>query len=263
MATLPCLVFTLVAAAVVPAPAALGAAATTGTPTRVAEPVELWALGNSAFRAGHFDEAIAHYRALLEAGVDDGEVYYNLGNAHLRRGEVAQAIAAYRAAQARLPRNEDVEANLRFARGKLQDAVAPPEPPAALRTLLFWHYGLSERELALAAVIAQALFFIALGLAVLARLRPWRWAAGVLGLAVVALVPSLVVRVSVPTRLAVVAAPELPVRSGVGADNVVLFRLHEGAEAWVTAGEDDWLRVRLADGKQGWVPRADLLVVRL
>lgn len=251
------------AALAAPTPAVDAAPGAPAATAQVTEPALLWALGNSAFRAGRFDEAINHYRALLEAGVDDGDVHYNLGNAHLRRGDLAQAIAAYRAAQARLPRNEDVEANLRFARGKLQDAVAPPEPPAALRTLLFWHYGLSERELSIAAVIAQVLFFSALGLAVLARLRPWRWAASVLGVAVVALVPSLVVRITSPTRLAVVAAPELAVRSGVGASNVVLFRLHEGAEAWVTAGEEDWVRIRLADGKQGWVPRSAVLVVRL
>jgi hypothetical protein len=239
------------------------AASGEATPVHAVEPAEQWALGNQAFRAGHFDEAIARYRTLLDGGVDDGEVYYNLGNAHLRRGELALAIAAYRAAEARLPRNEDVEANLRFARGKLQDAVAPPEPSAALRTLLFWHFALSERELALAAVVAQSLFFTALGLALLARLRPWRWAAVVLGLVVLALVTSLAVRVAAPGRVAVVAAPDLAVRSGIGADNVVLFRLHQGSEAWVTGAEDEWLRLRLADGKQGWVPGADVLVVKL
>jgi hypothetical protein len=49
-------------------------------------------------------------------------------------------------------------------------------------------------------------------------------------------------------------APEAKVYSATGTDNVVLFRLHEGVEfTAVDALGDQWLRIRLADGKQGWM----------
>jgi tetratricopeptide (TPR) repeat protein len=234
-----------------------------GAPVAEASPAEQWALANAAFRAGRFDEAVSRYEGLAALGVDDGELWYNLGNARLRRGELAPANAAYRAAQARLPRGEDVEANLRFARARVQDSVAPPEPSPVLRAVFFWHWSLSERELAVAATVASALLWLALGAWLLARQRWARWPALVAGVLAVALVPSLVVRLSSSSAMAVVGATEASVRSAAAADGVVLFRVHTGVEALVTGREEGWVRVRLSDGKQGWVPEGDVLLVRL
>jgi tetratricopeptide (TPR) repeat protein len=226
-------------------------------------PDELFVEGNAAFRTGRFDAAIERYRALLAAGVDDGEVYYNLGNAYLRRGEIAEAIAAYRAAQARLPRDQDVEANLRFARERTQDALAPPEPPAALRALFFWHYALSRRELVTATAVINALFWTTLGLALFRRRAAFRGASVALGLAALALGASAAVRLARPNTVAVIQGGDVPVYSGVGESSVVRFRLHEGAEATASDRDGGWVKITLADGKQGWVPQRDVLLVRL
>jgi tetratricopeptide (TPR) repeat protein len=227
------------------------------------DPTEAWVQANAAFRAGRYGDAVAAYEGLLAEGFDDGELYYNLGNAYLRRGELPRAIAAFRAAQARLPRNEDVDANLRFARAQVQDAVAPPEPSSALRALFFWHYGLSPRELVTTGLAVYVLFWPVLAAAVVSRRRPWRYPAAVLGLALAALVPSVALRIAAPTTVAVVNRPELPVYSGLGATNVVRFRLHAGAEALVMGSDEGWVRIRLADGMQGWVPSDTVLLVTL
>ncbi len=236
---------------------AAGAAVSVGS----RDATELWVEGNSAFRAGRFTDAVAAYEALLAAGDDDGEVWYNLGNAELRAGDLGRAIAAYRAAQRRMPRSEDVEANLRFARGRVSDAVAPPEPSTAARALLFWHYSLSPRELAAAAVALNAAFWAALAVALIAGRRAWRAPAAALGLAAAAVVGSTVVRVASPTTVAVVHREELPVASGPGDSTVIRFRLHAGAEALVTGAEDGWVRILLGDGMQGWVPADAVLLV--
>ena len=50
-------------------------------------------------------------------------------------------------------------------------------------------------------------------------------------------------------------APEIVVRSGLSRQATALFKLHEGAEfSWIQE-DDGWVKIRLCDGKQGWVQR--------
>lgn len=51
--------------------------------------------GNRAYRAGHYDQALAKYKAALSAGGDPAVVSYNLGNAHYEMGESEAAQKAY------------------------------------------------------------------------------------------------------------------------------------------------------------------------
>ena len=224
---------------------------------------EVWVQGNAAFRAGDYDTAVVRYRELLAAGVDDGEVYYNLGNAEFRRGQLAAALAAFRAAQARLPRNEDVAQNLRLARAQVKDAVRFPEPAAALQALFFWHYDLSWRELLAAVAVVNVLLWALVPAALYWRRRGWRWAAIALALLLAALLPSTVIRWWWPTTVAIVHAASLDVFSGPGEGAALRFRLHEGTEASVTGTDGDWVRLALSDGNQGRAKASDLLVVRL
>lgn len=229
-----------------------------------AEPAEAFMVANQAFDAGAFSEAAEGYSALVDRGVDTAGVYYNLGNAMLRQGEVGPAIAAYLEARARAPRDGDLLANLAFARSTTKDAIEPPDVSSVARTLLFWHFVLGTTERAVALVVLNALFW---GLA--AR-RLWRrdseaarWGLPLLAVLLVALLGSAVVRAVAPTRVAVVLVDETAARAGHADDAVLRFELHAGTEARVVEEREDWVRVELADGEQGWLPGADVQIVEV
>ena len=215
---------------------------------------------NQAFERGDYAAAISGYEALIAEGHDRGGLLYNLGNARLREGDLGGAIAAYRTAQIDLPRDEDLRANLDFARTRVVDAVAPPAPSAAANTLLFWHNRLSVRELATAAVVFNVLLWLVLAVR---RLRPdadaARYAVYALLPASAAVAGSLVVRTLWPVDLAVIAVPEAPVYAGTSIDAVVRFELHEGTEAVVRDERDAWTRIELSTGADGWLPSEHLI----
>ena len=77
-------------------------------------------------------------------------------------------------------------------------------------------------------------------------------------------VGSLVAGVVAPTRVAVVVPQEIDVYSGTDRESVVRFKLHAGTEVRLAAERDDWLRIELPDGQQGWIERehADVVVER-
>lgn len=218
------------------------------------EPHELLVTANAAYERGDYDAAASAYRELVERGHDGGHVLYNLGNAYLRSGKLGPAIAAYRASAAKLPRDADVEANLTFARKQRRDALTPPSPSAAARTLLFWHYALSAGELAVLTLLANAVFWLLLIVALVRHTTPWRWSAGAALAITLASGGSLAAHHLAPERVAVVIADTVDVRSGTSADTVVRFQLHEGAEVLWDERDGDWVRVALPDGTRGWAP---------
>ena len=130
------------------------------------DPAESWVGANLAYEEARYGEAIERYRQLIAEGFDSGQLHYNLGNAFLRSGDLGRAIASYRRAQRRRPRDEDLRANLAFARKSAKDAIQPPEPSRVLSTLFFWHFGMSPAELAVAAAILSLLFWGCLALRV-------------------------------------------------------------------------------------------------
>lgn len=219
---------------------------------------------NRAYESGRYGDAIAAYEALVAQGFGTGWLDYNLGNSYLRAGELGNAIAHFRRAVADLPRNGDVRANLMFARQRTQDAIAPPEVTPWQHTLFFWHYSLSWRELAWGVGLLNALVW---SLFIATRLKPaaeaLRWGFWLSLVTLVASAGSLAVRTLAPTTLAVVTQNEISVHSGTDRDTVVRFKLHDGTEMRLLDTQDNWARVELTDGKQGWVAINDIATVVL
>jgi len=245
-----------------PAPETREAARETALGSGLTDP-ELFLRSNQAYEEGDHRRAIVLYRQLLDRGHDDGHLHYNLGNALLRDGELGPAIAAYRRSLRRLPRNQDVRANLEFARRTTKDALAPPAPSPWVSTLFFWHFQMSRRELAWMVVALNFLLWGLLALWLFRRgseLLPWLLGAVLLFL--LGSGGSLLVHELWPQRVAVVLPPEIEARSGPGADAVVRFKLHAGTEVAVEDVTDGWVRIAGPDGEQAWVEDGQVAVVR-
>lgn len=222
----------------------------------------LFVQAGTAYREGRYGEAVAHYEALVEKGFDGADVRYNLGNAYLRTGELALAIAEYRKALILDPRDRDAQANLTFARQSATDAVAPPAPAAWRRALLFWHDSLGWSEKVRLALSIALLFWVLLAL------RVWRgrWFGTVWPAVAVAVIASVLglsalAESALPTRVAVVLPVRVDVYSGTDLRSQVIFNLHAGTEVAVERTGEDWTEFSLSDGRRGWLPTEQLVLV--
>lgn len=237
------------------APADTGAPDEAGVPPAAIVPGEAFVNANAAYEQGSFERAIELYRRLLAAGVENGHVHYNLGNAYLRNGELGRAIASYRRSQAFLPRDQDVQANLDFARKSAKDALRPPAPSAVKKTLFFWHYGLSRAELGTVVVALNLVLWLILILRIYRRASEvLRWTFIVVLLLLATTGGSLAVRHLAPPEVAVVVPQEIDVRSGTSFNDTVLFKLHAGTEVRLVDRRRDALRIALPEeGRGGWI----------
>jgi len=62
-------------------------------------------------------------------------------------------------------------------------------------------------------------------------------------------------------RSAIVFSPSVSVKSAPDAQSTDLFVVHEGVKVELTDEVGDWKKVRLADGKIGWLPVEDIQLI--
>lgn len=231
-------------------------------PEVVGDPGEIFVKANAAYESGDYELAVAFFERLAGSGFDSGHLHFNLGNAYLRNGELGKAVASYRRARIRLPRDEDVRANLSFARNSTKDALSPPEPSPVVSTLFFWHYALSPRELEVVVLVLNLLFWGVWTFRLFRRdSEVLRWIFILFLVLLVATAGSLFVHEVFPSQVAVVVPQEVEARTAPDIDSVVRFKLHAGTEVRVEDRRPGWLRIALPDGQQGWVEeeRAELV----
>ncbi len=248
MALLACLLLAAPAVTPAPAPSPEGA-------------LQSFNVAHEYFRKGEYVLAAGAYEAALAAAGPSGALHYDAGNAWQKAGELGRAIGHYRAAERLTPRDEDLAANLEQARKRVTDRLEPPRPSPVLRTAFFWAYVLSARELLHGAAGALGLFFALLAV----RIGGRGWALGpALASAAFALAFGLALagRMLAFSTIGVVVPAEVSVRAGPEPGATTLFHLHAGVELEIQGDEGDWQKVRLSDGKRGWLRTGELFLVR-
>ena len=214
---------------------------------------ELFFEANRAYKDGRYQNAVDGYQQLIANGFANGHLYYNLANAYLRSGHLGQAILNYKRAQGLIPRDADLNYNLRFALDQTQDAVSPSQN--FLNQAFFWLDAMTLWELLWSFALLNVMFW---GILVLRILRRPEWTYYVF---IVLLIFWLVVGSSLGVKWyqlktdqrAVVLTPVVDVLAGPEANDTVLFKLHEGTTVHRERTEDGWSLIRISPNKRGWV----------
>ncbi len=196
------------------------------------------------------DEAALHYETIATHGFQNGQIYYNLGNTYYRQGKLGKAILNYRKAQRLIPRNSDLDANLKLVKSSTEDKELPSETPVVIRRIFFWFFLLNQNELAIGVVSLYGILMILLFLLIVLK-YPWLkkiiigFCAGLLIAGV-----SLGIKISVEqgTNYGVVITPKCQVRYGPGEEYEPKFEIHDGAECVIEDEKDDWYKVQVYVG---------------
>lgn len=224
------------------------------------DPATAFAAANRLYEQGNYTNAATAYAHLTAAGRVNSVLYFNLGNACFKSGQWGRAIAAYLRAEQLSPRDADLEANLQLARKRVaNDASVPPS------RLQRWLGGLTINEWTVLTMIAGWLW---LGMLGAGQWRPaWRPALRnavlVFGLATVLLaaMTGLLFRDTRINQVAVVTVPEIKVQTGPLDESVAVYSVSDGVELRVLDRRDNWLQVRDAHKRIGWVKRDTVQVL--
>jgi len=229
-----------------------------------APPRQVFREAGTAYEAGDFDTAIDKYRELVDRGFSGGIVYYNLGNAFYRKGQLGKALLNYRRAQRYMPRDDELQENITFARALVVDETKA-EQTASLGKYFMDHLELfSRNELAL---MFSALIFLATLLACGAIYAdPGRLKTFLRRFACISFTCALLlgggtarmVYVEIKTPPAVILADRAEVRAGPAESYSTSFILHEGAEVTVQRERGEWLNIYFPAVGRGWVHQSEI-----
>jgi tetratricopeptide (TPR) repeat protein len=224
---------------------------------------EAWKRGNEAHLRGDYAGAAAAYEQLDRQHVISADLYYNLGVTYFRQGHLGHAIWAFERALVVAPDDEDARFNLTQAR-KLADQRAHDKLEGSEREPLWvrvvTHFGPSTEVWLFCGLYLGcfALLFLRRSMAHDARLAVTTGAA-MLGTG--ALVAGLLVvgRANLDRVPAAIVLPDrVAVKEGADGNFRTSFEVHGGLRVQVLERDQDWVRVRLSNGLEGFVHGEDL-----
>jgi hypothetical protein len=196
-------------------------------------------------------------------GLASSDVAYNLGDAYFRKGALGPAIWAFERALALDANDEDARYNLdrarKLAAQRAQDRIeGEDKDPAWVRIV----GGLSRST--------ATWFFVAMYLGFFAVLFGRRWARSEWRPALAAVVAVLAAGALLSGGLlagravldripfGVVLPDEIAVKDGADVNYRTSFAAHAGLRVRIVDSDQDWVRVRLANGLEGWVKAQEI-----
>jgi tetratricopeptide (TPR) repeat protein len=218
--------------------------------------------GNTYYREGAYDKAIEEYQKLVDEGYVGTSLFYNLGNANYRIGKIGYAILYYEKALELSPSDEDVKHNLDFAHLSTVDRIQPLP-----RFFLFdWWEALlglfSDNGWAYVAFFLYLLVILLAGAYSYSKTVKQQkifFFSSIAGVFLLAFsISLLVIKVNREATLksGVIVEQVVTVKFAPDPQSTDAFVIHEGLKVNLEDQLDKWIKIRLADGKVGWVEQS-------
>lgn len=222
---------------------------------------------NSLYQKHRYDSALTLYRQLIGQGYNNPELYYNTGNASFKSGKLGYAVYYFEKALQQSPGNDVIKHNLAIAKQQATDRI---DQVPTLFFIRWWHQ-LLHLHSANGWMIGSMLFFWLLvffiGWRLLRRHGPlpaprWtKWA-----IIVSAIVFCLYFSGAVGTWyqrthhvFAVIIKTDEPLKTAPDAGSADVLVVHEGLKVKILDSVSTWRKIKLTDGKEGWVQAGALL----
>jgi tetratricopeptide (TPR) repeat protein len=220
------------------------------------------AAAENLYRDGNYQGAADAYENLLRQGWTNGELFYNLGNSYYKMGSYGKAILNYERARRYLGGDPDVETNLKVANLRLFDRIVPLPRIFVIKIIEWIGRWFSLKQWGLWMILSE---WLLLGLLIaLHRVQDSNWRKllvnGFLTISCAFLFTGgfflLQKHFTDSSKAGIVLTDKIDVRSAPEAGGTEVFTLHEGAKVQVLREVSGWAEIRLADGKQGWLPNS-------
>ncbi|AXT54061.1 tetratricopeptide repeat protein [Aquimarina sp. BL5] len=225
---------------------------------------DIFEKANTFYNQEQYQEAIDAYKSIIDSGHESAELYYNLGNANYKLSNIGSSIYYYEKALELAPNDEDIKNNLTFANNATIDAIDVIPEGVISRTINGFTNMFSFDIWAWISVFCVVLFVVLFILYYSARISSKKrlfflgsWVLLIIGLFGVFFAFKQYNFIE-NNQYAIIFAQESTIKSEPNLRSEEVFVLHEGTKVKVTETVNDWKKIKLADGKIGWIPGTDL-----
>lgn len=220
--------------------------------------------GKAHYNEANYEAAITSWESILDSGEHSAALYFNLGNAYYRIEQIAPSIYFYEKALQLAPGDSEIKNNLAFAQNQTIDIIEP-FPKNLVSTWIDKTTQLLSFDAWAKTTIIFSIGFVLLFLAyyfsVAAMKKRFFFMGSFLSLffSLVCLFFAYANYAKVTNnKTAILFTSSSQVKSEPLERAELSFVIHEGTKVNIISEEGDWVRVQLADGKDGWLPKEDL-----
>ncbi len=222
---------------------------------------------NELYAKKEYQKSIELFETLIAGGATSPEIFYNLGNAFFRTGKLGRAILFYEKARQLSPDDDDIRYNLKVASVRITDKID------ALPTLFVIKWideGASFFSINSWAYIVY-LFFILLLVAVYLFLFSNRsehqkkyFYLSAIFLFLFIISSALVGRLNYLDsnfEYGIIVENTVAVKSSPDNSSSDVFVIHEGLKVEVLDKVEEWRKIKLPDGKVGWITKNEIGII--
>jgi tetratricopeptide (TPR) repeat protein len=215
--------------------------------------------GNKSYQDKQYEQAIEAYQNVIHLGYEGTSLHYNLGNSYYREGKIGLAILYYEKALEFSPGDDDVIHNLAIANTKTIDKIdtLPKfflfqwwENLLALFSITGWTHAVYLFYLLLLASIG--LYFFAKRLSIQRYSICFSLISAVL-LIITATIWIVNLNREWHIKNAIIIEPTAAAKLAPDSTSGDAFIIHEGLKVRELDQVDKWIKIRLQDGKEGWI----------
>ncbi|MFV0565930.1 MAG: tetratricopeptide repeat protein [Flavobacteriaceae bacterium] len=224
----------------------------------------LFEQGNALYNEGKYADAIDKYETILATKQQSAELYFNLANANYKLNNVAPSIYYYEKALQLSPNDTDISNNLAFAQNMTIDVI-DAVPEGAITKLLKNITNILTfngwAKLAVALVFCFVILFLIYYFSYSSVKKRLAFIASLTALGLMVLSVALAFHnynLEKNDRPAIVFAQESKVNSEPNSRSEEVFRLHAGTKVQILDTVQHWKKIKLADGKSGWISSEDI-----
>lgn len=222
---------------------------------------------NKLYKEAKYNEAIKLYEEIANQHKASSELYYNLGNAYYKLNKVAPSIYYYEKALQLDPLNEDAQNNLIFAKRltldrieELPKSVFQKFNESYLQKLTYNGWAIVAIVFSFLAGILFLLFYFALE----PSKKRLYFVTSMLSFLLLIVTLSITFTQYSDAQKniqAIIFSEEVAVKNAPTPNSEEVFTLHEGTKVKVLDSVDDWKKIKLADGKIGWMKANSLKIL--
>ncbi|MFI1771220.1 tetratricopeptide repeat protein [Thalassobellus citreus] len=228
----------------------------------------LFKKANELYNQGKYAEAIDNYTTILESGKHSADLYFNLANANYKLNNIAPSIYYYEKALQLSPDDNDIKNNMAFAKNMTIDAI-DVIPESGFSKLVnnvtnMMHFD-TWAKISVALVFCFVILFLGYYFAystLSKRLAFLSSLTALIGVCITLVFAFHKYNLDKNDNPAIIFAQESKVKSDPNSRSEESFRLHEGTKVQVVEVYNDWNKIKLSDGKTGWIPSKDIKTLK-
>ena len=224
----------------------------------------LFVEANKLYQQEDYEKALEVYTQLEAQDIVSDDLYYNIANANYKLNKVAPAIYYYEKALMLNPTNEDAAFNLGFAKRMAIDNIEPLPKTFIQKFKDGFVLKLTYNTWAWLAVILLfffAVLFLLYHFSYDSNRKRLFFTVGTVSLLLAVLSLALAYQNYdhvLKSNYAIVFAQQAEVKTAPTMSSEVNFQLHEGTKVQILEGLDNWKKIKIADGKTGWIIADDI-----